>query len=203
MFLIVDIESSGLLMKDRPLSDPQQPWIVSCAAELVSAEGKTLDFFHRRVKADGRKIKDDAAKVHGISSRQAATFGASEIVVLGMLSSMVADARYVIGHGLKLFDKMVIEGVLIRRGKDARLFERPGLEFLDTMETATAFCKIEPKPAFESNQYKWPSLDEACQIILGEEPREGPHDAWEDCQRTKRLFFALKERNAFEIPEAA
>jgi hypothetical protein len=198
MYLFVDTETSDLLKKDRPLDDPQQPWIVSVAAELCDNQ-RPIDFFLRRVRADGRKIKAGAAATHGITSHRAATFGASEIVVLGMLSSFVADAQYVVGHGIVAFDKPIIEGVLMRKGKDARLFSRSGLEFFDTMIAAAPFCKIEPKPEREDGQYKWPSLDDACQILLGEEPRQGEHNAWDDMRKCQRLFWRLVELRAFEV----
>ena len=44
---------------------------------------------------------------------------------------------------------------------------------------------------------------EACEILLREPPRTGPHNAWEDIQRAKLLFFWLRSHDAFETTEAA
>lgn len=191
--LFVDTESSDLVKWDLPPEDPAQPWPVSIAAELVVG-GIASDFFHAHVKAEGRVVREDAAAVHGVSTRKAAKSGISEVVALGMLCGFASQARQVVGHGID-FDRKLIEGSLLRRGKESRLWTRPGLEFICTMKAATPFCRLER----QDGSPKWPSLDEACEILLGEPRREGAHGAWDDMKRAQRLFFWLQERGAFEV----
>jgi len=79
-------------------------------------------------------------------------------------------------------------------------WERPGLEFVSTMEAATPFCRL---PAthpngVENGSYKWPSLDECARILLNEPSRTGHHNAWGDVQRCKRLYHWLRDQRAFE-----
>jgi len=193
--LFVDVESSDLLKRGVPLDDPSQPWAVSIAAQLIIG-GEEADHFHVRIKAEGRQVRAGAEAVHGISTRSAAKRGVHEIVALGMLCGLAAQAEIVVGHGIE-FDRQVIEGCIRRRKKPADLWTRPGLEFIDTMKAATPFCRIEADR--DDGSFKWPSLDEACALLLGEDPRSGVHNAWDDLQRTRRLFDWLAANSAFEV----
>ncbi|MBB6306273.1 hypothetical protein [Xanthobacter tagetidis] len=193
--LFVDVESSDLLKRGVPLDDPAQPWAVSIAAQLVIG-GEDADHFHVRITAEGRQVRPCAQAVHGISTRAAGKRGVSEIVALGMLCGFAAQAEIVVGHGID-FDRQVIEGCIRRRKKPADLWTRPGLEFVDTMKAATPFCRIEANR--EDGTFKWPSLDEACSLLLGEEPRAGVHSAWDDLARTRRLFDWLAAKGVFEV----
>lgn len=193
--LFVDAETSDLLKKHLPLDDDAQPWCVSLAAQL-DVPGQRPQFFNLAIKAEGRKIREGAERVHGVSSRSAAKHGMSEVVVLGALCNLAAQAECVVGHGIG-FDRDVITGVLARKGKDSRLWTRPGLAFHDTMLAATPFCRLPSE--HEDGGFKWPSLDQACEILLGEPPRDGFHDQWDDLQRTRRLWAWLQEHNAVEV----
>ncbi len=199
MLLFVDTETSDMLKRHLPLSDESQPWIVSIAAELVGMDGVTQDFFYTRVRAaDGAKIRDGAEKVHGISSREASRSGVPQVVALGMLCHFAAQANLAIGFGMD-FDRQIVESALIRSGKDTKLWVRPGLQFVNCMLAATPVCKLPPKQPRDDGAHKWPSLDEACEIILGTPRREGHHNAWNDMQRTKLLYFALRAKGVLEI----
>lgn len=203
MLLFVDVETSGLIKRGLPLESPEQPWIVSIAAQLVDAAGNELASLNTRIRAAGRSIAEDAKAVHGISAREAGRGGVAEKSALRLLcgsQSLASQARFVIGHGLQ-FDKDVITGSLMRNGWDASVWLRPGLTFIDTMLAAAPFCKLPSD--HENGGYRWPSLDDACRILLGQEPRAGHHTAMDDLRRTRDLFFWLRERGAFEMDKAA
>lgn len=199
MILFADIETSGLIKRELPMDHVGQPWAVSMAAMLATIDGEEMDAFHTRIRAEeGRKIAPGAEAVHGISSRAAGRSGVSEVVALGMLCGFSAQAKYVIGYGID-FDRKVVESLLMRRQKDTRLWTRPGLEFVDLMLPCTQICKIEPKEPRSDGNWKWPSLDEAIQHILGEAPRAGHHHANEDIGYVRRLYLELRKRNMLEI----
>lgn len=202
-YLFVDCESSGLFKANLPMDSEQQPWIVSLAAELVSDAGQQIACINTGIRANGRKITDGAQKVHGVSSALAGRTGVSELAALGVLcgrESLASQARYVIGHGVS-FDRDIITSVLARNGRDATTWVRPGLTFIDTMLAATPFCRIPAER--DDGAFKWPSLDETSEMLLCEPARTGPHAAWDDLQRCRRLFSWLKARNAFDMAEAA
>lgn len=202
MLLMVDVETSGLIKKNLPLESPEQPWLVWIAAQLCDNEGRELAAIRTRIRANGRSIPDDARAVHGISTRDAGKGGIAEKSALRVLcghESLVSQARIVAGHGIG-FDKSVITGSIIRNGWDTSVWTRPGLQFIDTMQAATPFCKL--TSAHDSGGYRWPSLDEACEILLNEPPRVGAHDAWQDLHRAKRLYFHLRSLGTFEAEAA-
>lgn len=203
MLLFLDTETSGLIKTSLPLDSPEQPWIVSMAAELTDGAGQQIAAIRTGIRANGRTISDGARKVHGVSSAIAGRSGVSELAALGVLcgrESLASQARYVIGHGVS-FDRDVVTSVLARHGRDPAIWARPGLEFVDTMVAAAPFCGIAGE--HESGGYRWPSLDLACETLLGEAPRTGLHDAWDDLRRCKALYFWLRDHDAFEAEAAA
>lgn len=198
MILLVDVETSDLLQPDLELSDQAQPWVVQMAAELIGIDGESLAFMKTGIRAEGRKIRPGAEAVHGITSRQAAKTGMSEVTALGFLIQLANQARYVVGYGLK-FDRDVIASVLLRAGKSARMWLREGLEFVDLIVPAAAVCKLPTE--HHSLTHRWAQLHTACEIILGEpaEAEGEQHDSWTDCQRAKRLFIEIRKRGFLEI----
>lgn len=194
MILILDAETSDLLKRGIELADPSQPWLVSLAAILCEDDGTEREFFYTRIRSDGRAIQPGAAAVHGIGSREASRAGVSEVTALGMLIGFAAQATRLVGHSIE-FDRDVILASLRRLGRDDRMLVRPGLEIVDTMKAATPICRL-PGPIL--GQFKWPSLDEASQIILGRPPREGHHTAWDDATRTRDLYVQLNRLDVLE-----
>lgn len=201
--LVVDTETSGLFKRHLPMDSDQQPWVISLAAELCDDAGRQMACLSTGIRANGRTISSGAQRVHGVSTALASRTGVSELAALGVLcgkESFASQARCVIGHGIS-FDRDVITSVLARQGRDPSTWTRPGLQFVDTMTASAPFCKIPSE--HESGGYKWPTLDEACEILLNEPPRTGPHNAWDDIQRAKLLFFWLRSHGALEIEVAA
>jgi hypothetical protein len=128
LLLFVDTETSGLFKKNLPLDSDQQPWVVSLAAELCDDVGRQIASINTGIRANGRKITEDARAVHGVSSALAGRTGVSELAALGVLcgrESLASQARYVIGHGVS-FDRDVITSVLARNKRDATTWVRPG-----------------------------------------------------------------------------
>jgi hypothetical protein len=197
MITFADAETSGLIKKELALDHDGQPWIVRLAAEICDFNGKTVNFFHSNIRAEGRKIEDKAQQIHGVSSIDAGKDGDPQVVALGMLCSYARRSRYIVGYGIRGFDKRLVESLLIRMGKDTKLWTRPGLEFIDLIQPASHVCKIQSD--HESGTYRWPSLDEICATLFGEEPRGDKHDTWDDVQRTKRVFFEMRKRGLVEI----
>lgn len=193
--LLIDTETSDLLRDDLPLDDPSQPWIVVVAAELVTDDGAALDFISLRIKADGRSIRSGATQVHGISTRQASRSGVSEIAALAILCDLAAQADSMVGYGVG-FDRKVVESALLRRKKDPRMWVRPGIQVVDLIPACAAICKIPSE--HPSGGYKWPSLDQAAQAILGLNPRQGIHTAHEDLVRAKLIWMQLRYSGALE-----
>lgn len=188
LYLACDVETS-----DLPRGE-QMPFLLSIAAELFDETGTARDFFHTRIRSEGQPINPEAQAVHGISTREAARNGVSEVTALGMLVGFASQARYLVGHNIE-FDRDVIVAALARLGRDARLLLRPGLELVCTMRAATPLCRL---PSGRSDgAFKWPTLDQLL-TFLNLLPRPEPHTAWSDMQAAKACFLELRRRNVIE-----
>ena len=203
MIVFVKCETSDLLKKQLPPEDPGQPWPTVIAADLCEDDGKTFDFFQHHIRANNRKIRPGATEANGLSTRIADKRGVAEILALGDVSGYAAQALTIVGYNYREFDSIVLTGALVRLQKNPRILERAGLIKLSLIQIAAQACKI--PTVRDDQQYKWPTLDEACKILLDEEP---PGDCgwlktWADCQRIKRLYFNLKGRGVIETMEAA
>lgn len=199
--LVLDCETSGLWRKDLPMGDPGQPWVVRLAAAHFSTEGDIVNAFDLTARPSGRKIKEAAEKVHGISARDAERVGISENFILLTLADMAGKVGRVVSFGD--FDPEVIESALLQleektgQRKYWCRWRRPGLEFVNIQHPACQLvCNL--PPAFEGGDPAWPSLDVACEVILGMPPREGHHQPWEDLRRTNLLYRELLRRGHFE-----
>jgi DNA polymerase-3 subunit epsilon len=173
---------------------------VTVGAVLFDFEGRNKSQFYSPVRADGRAISSGASAVHGITSKEAARSGMPEVIVLGAVCAMAAEAEYLTGFNVG-FDRSILESALIRIGKDTRKLCRPGLQVVDLMLPCAPFCK--EASGREDGSYKWPRLDDAISTIRHERPRKGHHNALDDCLRAKRLFLSLHHRGALDIPRAA
>lgn len=202
-FLTIDIETSGLTKRDKEPDDPAQAWAVSIAAELSDGGGRPMSFFSILIKPEGRKIQTRAEEIHGLSAHQAEIWGVRQNAVLILLQDFAAKAQAVIGFST--LDKEVITSLLAKMevelkkpaGTYTRKWTRPGLEFIDVQKPA-AQQAVKIPSGFDDGSYKWPTLDEACSALLGESPRSGKHSAWDDVQRTRRIYLALRERGHFD-----
>lgn len=200
MILSIDTETSNLPARDMALTDPQYPWPVRIGAALFDDTGKDYALFSTGVRSEGRAISPEAEAVHGIIARAAAKTGIPEVVALSVICHMAGQARYLIGFNVE-FDRDILVAAVLRHGQDPKRLLRPGLELVDLMKPCAAFCKLPSD--HESGSHRWPGLDDACRILLGEPARTGPHTDWDDLQRGKRIYFWLRSRGALEIGEAA
>ncbi len=200
--IFLDVETSGLIDRHRPLDDPSQPWAVSVGAELTDIDGNSLGHIAMQIRADGRKIKPEATAVHGITNEMAGRGGCSETAVLGVLVGMVNQLPFggmVVGFNVE-FDRQVLLGVLMRRrANDAvKVWTRPGLVWRDIQAPCAPFCRL-PNPK-DPDAYKYPSLDDAAEALCGIPRRVGFHRSYDDARRTKDVFFELVRRGAIELP---
>ena len=199
MILSIDTETSNLPARGMEPSNPRYPWAVHIGAVLFDDDGRDHAIFSTGVRADGRSISAEAQRVHGISTVQAGRTGIPEIVALSAVCHLASQAQLLVGYNIE-FDRDVIVAAIIRNNQDPHRLLRPGLQVIDLMKPAAACCKLPTD--HESGTYRWPSLDEACKILLGEAIRDGIHSALDDVLRAKRLFFWLREHGALDMGTA-
>ncbi|TIW26542.1 MAG: hypothetical protein E5V63_13285 [Mesorhizobium sp.] len=213
--LILKIHTSGLYRKDISIDDSAQPWCPEIAAALCNRSGQIINHFAHVVKSDGRTIKENAEKVHGITARSSSQIGIPEPRVLGALSDMLKTAPLDSHMKVVTFgdmDRMVVASLFARfalaSGKKSDAYDRlwltrPLIEFVDLQKPyAQMLCKL-PSEFENGGDYKWPSLDEAGSIILGQPANDGLRDAWSDLMTMKGLYFRFAEMGLFEQEAAA
>lgn len=200
MILSLDTETSNLPARGMDVANPQYPWPVRIGAALFDDDGKDYALFSTGIRGDGRTIAEGAKNVHGVSSREAGRTGIPEKVALSVICHLAGQARLLIGFNIE-FDRDVLVAAILRQDQDPKRLLRPGLQLIDLMKPCTPFCKLPTD--HDSGSYRWPSLDDAGRILLGETPRVGPHTDWNDLQRGKRIYFWLKARGALELGSAA
>lgn len=194
--LFIDMESSGLIKKDRPIGDPSQPWAVSVAVLLV--DGKRRDDACFRIRAEeGRKMSPEAEKIHGISLREAQKAGVPELVMLSLVSNFAKDAEVIVSHGT--FDRDLMISLLRRRSKPDSVWTHPGLVCHNTADITKPLCRLPFEDPEKAGEWRWPSLDEAGAILLGEAPREGIHDPRDDLCRLERIWNHCIGQNLVEV----
>ena len=208
--LFLDLETSGLPPKGEKLtfSNPNWPWPLHIAAELTDETGAPSavpQFFSLAVQAEGRAIQAGAERIHGISSREAGRMGIPEMSALDLLVKFSLQARRLVTFG-GTFDSDIIAAALTRlalarpeerRSPVVRLlnaWQRSFFELCDVRELCTAVCRIER----EDGSFKWPKLDEALLSVVGDAAPDGPHDAWTDLGKLKRVYLALHARGLIE-----
>lgn len=194
--LAFDTETSGLPPKGIEKGNPQYPWPAEIGCVLFDMDGNERAVFGSRIRADGRKMQAEATAVHGITDREASMGGVRTLTALAVLCGFAEDASFITGFNVG-FDRDVCESSLILLGKDTRALVRPGLTVVDLMRPSTAACKIPSD--YADGGYRWPTLDRACQELLGDPPRDGKHKALLDAQRAMRLFLELRRLNYLEL----
>lgn len=212
--LFIDLESSGLYKERLSIDDNQQPFAVSIAAALCTAEGDFVNFARLMIKPEGRTIERKAEDVHGISARTASQFGIPEARALGLLSDLLKTMpldSYIKCISYGDFDPRLLSSLFARfavsQGKPSNAYDRlwlrrPYVEFVNLMTPyAEQICQI-PSEHVEGT-YRWPSLDEAAQAILKRAPREGHHDCWQDMLILRDIYLSLKESGHFKERDAA
>jgi hypothetical protein len=201
MMAFLDVETTKLMRRDIATDDRAQAWLVEAAIELCTMDGERTDVISRRVRLpNDASVQPGAEVVHGISTRQARRSGCTQRWAMYGLLECLNEARYAISYGT--FDREVGASLIERvAGPEVdnwlRMWNRPGLEWINCITVATAACKI--PSGHETGGYRYPSLDAAGEILCGLPKRDGQHRSLDDLGRLKSVFFALRERGMIEV----
>lgn len=205
MILFFESETSDLIRTDVALTDPQQPWAVAIAAELCDDDSNRIAGVDTLIRAEGRRIAKKAEARHRISVKASEKVGILEVRAMATLAGLAGKATHIIGYDME-FSRDVILGVLKRGGKKPTLWTRPGLEFVSLIKPCSLMCGLPPTE--ETGEPKLPTRNEACRIMLDEEPvpdvPEGAAVAAAMARliakvgQAKRLYRHLVERGALE-----
>jgi DNA polymerase III epsilon subunit-like protein len=176
--MFIDIETTDKPPTAAPVASGDETWpcILQTALLLTNAAGEVEQFVHKLCEPPANTfVHPAAAKLHGIDIKQARVFGMPEKTVLRDFHDFSNKVEFVIGHNI-LFEKNVIlnRAKLLKIPRDRLLREK--LRWRCTMQESAQAVNLRR----DDGTRKWPTLDEACEALLGEPPRTGKHSAWED-----------------------
>lgn len=176
-YLFLDTETTGMIRIGQP-----SPRLVEVAWLICDTEGTILERDEYVIRPDGFTIPQVATSVHGITTDYARSVGVPLQKSLEALSLCAGNCTLIVGHNVK-FDLAIIAGECRRIGVVDPLATLPSV---CTMEATAAFCGMR-----RGNGYKWPTLSELHQKLLGVS-YEHNHRAANDVKACARCFFALK-----------
>lgn len=201
--IVIDCETTGIPLWDRPLWDPAQPRIIQFAAVQWGKDRSVLNCFSALAKRDGWTSNEGARAIHGISDRRNDLYGLGSLWWLGILignetaPGMLMTSRKVASYGMR-FDKTMIEIELYARmraaGQDPKGSPLPAVWRSPTL---TWIC-LQREAAAAVNGGKSMKMVEAHQALVGE-PFAQRHDALDDVQGASRIMWALVERGKLEV----
>lgn len=191
LILVLDCETTGLVLEDRPLSDPAQPRIVQLACLLLD-DDQELASMSVIVARDGRPIPAEAAAVHGIDDALADRCGVALAAALGMFLRLARLAELLVAHNA-LFDLQAVRAGFYQLGAPAVAQEIATMPSACTMEMAGPVVNLPPTEKMVAAGFMWPkspSLAECVRHFFAED-LVGAHDALVDVRACARVYRHL------------
>jgi DNA polymerase-3 subunit epsilon len=195
VILVLDVETSGLIVRDKPLDAPEQPRIVQLAFVVQDKDRRTLHTYSTLMRppdSNGWAITKEAQQVHGISTETCSRYGTHPRMALLNVAAMLETVRVLVcfnaGFDLGLIKREVDLLEEPHREQIMLRLTRPRLRRVDVMKVATTL----------TSDGRWPTLARTHRMLTGED-MAGNHDALEDAKATARCFWALHERRLLEL----
>lgn len=185
--LTLDIETSGLVIKDKPLDDPAQPRIVQLGFVVHDTDRRVVHTHCSLIRPDGWEITPQAQKVHGYSTEDCARWGVDAKVALVDFVAALSCVRIVVAHSFSNDAALIQREMMILKAADEGL-RRSRLRRFCTMRTGAAMMP----------DGKWPKLSALYRMLYGAEP-PNQHDALGDAQATAACFWGLVDRRMVEL----
>lgn len=186
-YLFFDTETTGIPINyNAPTSDSLNwPRLVQLSWIVTDKDCRVLQQHDHIIYPDGFSIPNDAARIHGITTKIAQAKG---VPLQKAIEEFLADfnkVEIIVGHNIA-FDKRIVGAELIRLGKKDVMQTKTSR---CTMESSTDFCKIYAR----NGGYKWPKLQELHKKLFGCE-FEDAHNSMSDVTATLDCFRELKKR---------
>lgn len=190
--LFFDTETTGLPTNyDAAVNDIYNwPRIIQLAWQLCDENANILNKVTEYVLPEGFDIPRSEFHIkHGLTNETCKMFG---VPISGLLDRFILDLNEcdeVVAHNMS-FDKPIIECEMYRYQKVPATRAQAYCTKLGSMD-------IVKLPGFKG-RYKWPSLDEAYQHFF-KSGFTGAHDAGNDVEACKKIYFAINVHNAKKL----
>lgn len=181
---LFDTETTGIYDFRAPAGADHQPDVLQLCAMLCDEE-RVFSAINVFIHAD-TEIPPESYEVHRIDRDMTARVGLSRLRACQLLDSFAKKADILVGHNID-FDCNIMMTAMIREGGAGQCLKKPRF---CTMKEAVPHCKL-PNPK-RPGTYKWPSLQEAYQILVDSKGFSGAHDAMADARATYELYRVLR-----------
>lgn len=200
--LFFDFETTGFVRESMPYDHKSQPHIVQVAAALCDDDtpnGEPIQQIDVIVKPDGWRIPPSSLAVHGITMKDANARGVPEWDAIMALLELIEKADLIVAHNLA-FDWKILNIAAARFLNEAAMsrLSASARSAYCTMEASRDLCRIPPTQKMLDagfSQFKSPRLEEAYQILLGQE-MTGAHNALHDVTACRRVFHEIQRRES-------
>ena len=190
--LFLDTETTGFANKREGLDHHSQPYLIQLGLRLDDEGKKVRAQVNLLLDHKDITIPAESSNVHGLFVSTVEDFGISPISAISTFHNLVEKADVIVAHNMA-FDLKIIQIAYARLGKITTFTEKIQTKpIFCTMEATTEICKI---PSPRGNGYKWPKLDEAYRTLVDPNGFDGAHDAMNDVNACRKVFYALKNEN--------
>lgn len=183
MILVFDTETTGLVKKGATFKDENLPRLVTLSYLLTDDNDYNVaEIYDVIVKPEGFIIPKESSDIHGVTHEMAVEKGVPLMEVLNQFKSALEKAHTLVAHNLD-YDLLVMRGEFYKAGVQGKKIPN----HFCTKEASTNLCKIPGN----YGKFKWPTLTEACQILLGY--TFDAHNSKNDTQACLKLFKYLQQ----------
>ena len=183
--LVFDTETTGFAKFKSSPSDPKQPHLVQLAT-LTTSYDEILSEWNTIVYCP-IDIPEGAARVHGITTDESRSRGASLSAVVAKFDSLLEGIDRVVCHNIRFDMKVILAAYHRAKLSSAKLLSVPAF---CTMQTATPILKLPSSHGL----YKWPTLTEAYKHLVDEAGFGGAHSADADTMACWKVLRALESK---------
>ena len=192
MILVIDTETAGLPLYDKPSDHPGQPHLVQLAAALCENDCTMRASVSLIVSPQGWTLPAEVVAVHGIDEAIARRCGVPEEEAIDLFLQLLSAARLVVAHNLA-FDRRILR-IALKRHRPERVEVWASFPGFCTMEGSRQRCAIPPTAKMMASgrrHFKSPTLAEAYEVICGKALPAGWHDAQADMWACRAIYREL------------
>jgi hypothetical protein len=161
---VAEVDTTAGQFREGPVSAPFQPRVVRVAAGLYTDKADEVAMIDLTIKPDGWSVPDTMAEIHGTTTELANKRGIPIKTALSAIVHLADQAEVLVSYRAGFLCR-VIQGELERSGV-RRHFPPIGQEAKDLVRTSAALCKLRKDKPENPEDFRLPTLTEACSIIL-------------------------------------
>lgn len=203
MFLIFDTETTGFLIRNRPLQNKNQPHLVELGAALCDKHGEIVDKMNMIAKPNRYEIPVGASNVHKITTEVAHDIGVPLYDILKRFDTFVRRATYLVCHNIEFDYSVLLANYYKEELRNSEMYKTfVEKETYCTMSDADVvnWCALPPTAKmlkYGRNHYKTPNLTELYIKCFGESFGDA-HNAFADAKATSEVFFYMMKKGIIQ-----